>query len=155
MSLIDIVYCYITETIPFTGDFEKLQKSFTANGFKEQQVDDKTWKYTRGAGIALEFNYNSEAIQMQVFLKRINEKTLTIKVGNWGFPFEPLLMKKRFKKNLDRIVKEISSNGILTINKDEVQNINSDAKTKKSLAILLIIAVVVSVIVSKIIKYLL
>ena len=109
MSLLDVVYCYVTETIPFNGDFSKLRKSFKESGYKEKQVSDTTWKYTRGARVALEFNYNSEAIQMQVFLERTDQENLSIKVGNWGFPFEPLFMKKRFKKNLQRIVNDISN----------------------------------------------
>ena len=130
MSLLDVVYCYVTETIPFNGDFLKLRKSFRENGYKEKQVSDTTWKYTRGASLALEFNYNSEAIQMQVFLERTDQGNLSIKVGNWGFPFEPLLMKKRFKRNLQRIVNDILNFQELKINKKESQKILQDAKKK-------------------------
>ena len=100
MSPLDIVYCYVSDQIFFDGDFSKLQNSFRNSGFKEKRISDTIWKYTRGSAFALEFNYDSEALQMQVFLEKLGSETLSIKVGNWGFPFEPLLMKKRFKRNL-------------------------------------------------------
>ena len=59
MSLLDIIYCYVNETIPFSGDFSHLRKSFIEGGFKETRVSEAKWKYTRGAGLALELNYNS------------------------------------------------------------------------------------------------
>ena len=100
MSPLDIVYCYVSDQIFFDGDFSKLQNSFRNSGFKEKRISDTIWKYTRGSAFALEFIYDSEALQMQVFLEKLGSETLSIKVGNWGFPFEPLLMKKRFKRNL-------------------------------------------------------
>ncbi len=134
MFPLDIVYCYVSETIPFSGDLDRLRKSFIANGFKEKQIDDTAWKYERGSSLALEFNYDSEAIQMQVFLKQSRFGEITVKVGNWGFPFEPLLMKNRFKKNLERMVREIITYGKLDVDEDEVQAIKLDAKIKNRAA---------------------
>jgi hypothetical protein len=150
MSLLDIVYCYVSETIPFTGDFEKLQNSFRENGFTEEKKSDTLWKYTRGAGLALEVNYDSESTQMNVFLEKPDAQSITIKVGNWGFPFEPLLMKKRFRKNLERIVSEVTANQVLSVNKSTVQQIQQKAQKQKSSAILLIVGVIVALIVIRI-----
>jgi len=155
MSLLEIVYCYVTETIPFVGDFSKLKESFKDCGYKEKQISETVWKYTRGPGLALEFNYDSEAIQMQVFLERPNQENLSIKVGNWGFPFEPLLMKKRFKKNLQKIVDDISAFQILEINEEEIRKIEQDGKKKKRSAIYLLVAVFAASILYNIINYLL
>lgn len=135
MLLLDIVYCYVTKKVKFNGDFSLLRNSFKENGFKEEQINETTWKYIIGAEFALEFNYNSEAIQMQVFLKKIDDNNIEIKVGNWGFPFEPLMMKKRFIKNLDRIAKDISEKGVFEVNKEEVQNIKQDSNNKRKMAI--------------------
>lgn len=147
MSLLDIIYCYVNKTIPFTGDFSRLRESFIEGGFKETRVSENKWKYTRGAGLALEFNYNSEAIQMQVFLERPNQESLTISIGNWGFPFEPLLMKKRFIKNLHQIVTDISTHQQLQITSGDVKEIENEANKKFTYAIILFSAVIIFIIV--------
>lgn len=139
MKLIEIVSCYVTDEVKFSGDFSRLKQSFISNGFKEKKLNDNTWKYTRGAGLAFEFNYNSESLQMNVILKRLNNEHVEIKVGNSGFPFEPLMMKKRFKSNLKKIIHEISENGELITDKATVNNIKQDSKAKRNLALTILL----------------
>ena len=136
MSLLDIVYCYVTATIPFSGDFTRLRGSFRESGFREKQISETRWKYTRGAVLAFEFNYSSETTQMQIYLERPDQEHLSIKVGNWGFPFEPLLMKKRFQHNLRRIVNDISTYQELHVEKGEIKKIEKDAEKKNRYALI-------------------
>jgi len=133
MNLKEIVYCYVSETISMPEDLPRLRESFTKNGFSEKEINPRKWLYKRGAAIGLEFNYDSEAIQMQVVLEEIDD-SLKVSVGNWGFPFEPLMMKKRFKKNLAKIVNQISISGALEYNPKEVVEIKEFGQSKKKLA---------------------
>jgi hypothetical protein len=146
VSLLDIVYCYVTETVPFNGDLERLRKSFIANGFKEKQLNDSTWKYERGSSFALEFDYGAETLQMQVFLTQTQPNEVNLRVGNWGFPFEPLLMKKRFIKNLDRMATEIRTYGKLDVDEDEIQSIKLDAEIKHRAATTYIFGMIIIII---------
>lgn len=136
MSPLDIVYCYVSDQIFFDGDFSKLQSSFRNSGFREKRISDNIWKYTRGSAFALEFNYDSEVPQMQVFLEKLDSETLSIKVGNWGFPFEPLLMKNRFKKNLQQIKGDIEKYQLLTTDNQNLERIKKEAKNKNMSAII-------------------
>ncbi|MCC3860063.1 hypothetical protein [Pseudemcibacter aquimaris] len=145
MSLIEIISCYVSDNVEFDGDFSRLRKSFISNGFSEKQINQEIWKFKRGASLALEFNYNSEALQMNVFLRKINNKCIEVKVGNSGFPFEPLMMKKRFKKNLEKIIGEITEHGELITNDDAVNEISEDSKTKNGLAIKFIMIIIFAV----------
>ena len=116
---IEIVWCYVSKTIPFSGEIEALRNSFLENGFSEKEITLNKWKYTRGASLGLDFKYSkSEAMQVQVVVEFSNGE-LNISVGNWGFPFEPLLMKKRFIRTLERISNEVSNNGQLLVDHAE------------------------------------
>lgn len=110
MSLLDIVYCYVSESIPFPGNISEVIESFEKNGFTAKKLEDQKWKLTRGAGVAMTFDYDSEDLEMNVFLE-LKSNTLHIRVGNAGFPLEQLLVKKRFIRNSGRYVSEIRSQG--------------------------------------------
>jgi len=138
----EIVHCYVSETIPMPNDFVKLQASFVNNCFTEKEINSNKWSYKRGAALAFEFNYSSEAIEMEVILEVV-ENQLRISVGNWGFPFEPLLMKKRFKKNLNTIVQQLSQNGCLDQNIEESEKILDEAKSKKKSALFIIVLIAI------------
>jgi len=139
INLLDIVYCFVSKTIPFNSDISLLRESFINNGFTEKEIGESHWKYKRGAALALDFKYSSsEALEIIVFLK-LSDNKLFIRVGNWGFPFEPLLMKKRFTRNLDRFSDEILKNGVLSIDDEEILNIKGEAKNKFKNAIVIIV----------------
>ena len=137
MNIKEIVYCYVSDIVEAPSDMKGLRESFVANGFIEKEISPSKFLYKRGASLALEFNYDSEAIEMQVILEK-SGKDLRISVGNWGFPFEPLMMKRRFQRNLSLIVEAIRSNGILPKNR-EANKIVKEAESKKKAAISLIL----------------
>jgi hypothetical protein len=139
INLLDIVYCFVSKTIPFKGDIASLRASFIKNGFTEKEISGNHWQYKRGTVLGLDFKYtSSEAMEMLVFLK-LSSDELTIRVGNWGFPFEPLLMKKRFIRSLERFSDEITSNGTLFVNNEEIKNIESQSQNKFKYAIIVIV----------------
>lgn len=139
MSIKDIVHCYVKSVVPAPQDMAALRDSFIENGFCEKYVTANKWLYKRGAPVALEFDYGSEAIQIQVILEHIG-KDLSISVGNWGFPFEPLLMKPRFKRQLASIVEQVNLNGVLTCDPKRVEEISQLSKQKSSAAKLALLA---------------
>jgi hypothetical protein len=142
INLIDIVYCFVSKTISFKGDIALLRQSFINNGFLEKEISENHWKYKRGTALGLDFKYaNSEAMEILVFLK-LSADELTIRVGNWGFPFEPLLMRKRFIRSMERFSDEIASNGTLFVNNEEVKNIESKSQKKFIYAIFVIVFLV-------------
>ena len=145
MNIKEIVYCYVSKTIPMPDDFSKLRKSFVRNEFSEKELNTTKWLYKRGAALALEFNYGSDSIEMQVILEHVDGE-LKISVGNWGFPFEPLMMKKRFNKNLELFVEQITLNGVLDHSPKESQQIVKQAKRKKNSALILIAIAVISMV---------
>jgi hypothetical protein len=137
MNIKEIVCCYVSKIVPMPDDFSKLRESFIRNEFSEKEITATKWTYKRGAGLALEFNYDSESNEMHVVLEHIDDQ-LKISVGNWGFPFEPLLMKKRFQKNLELLVSQITQNGELDYAPKESQEIVKQAKRKRNIALVFI-----------------
>lgn len=151
MKVKEIVYCYVAERIAIPGDLARLQESFVENGFVEKECGNNKWLYKRGAALVLEFDYSAEAIEMQVFLEVVGHE-LEIRVGNWGFPFEPLMMKPRFQKNLDRFVKEISEDGFLSVDPTQVTDIKTQADSKKTGARYLLLVAVLAVVAAQLVQ---
>jgi len=148
MNLKEIVHCYVSDTVPVPTDMKTLRDSFIANGFNEKVISQNKYLFKRGAALALEFNYNSDAIEMQVILEK-KENHLKISVGNWGFPFEPLLMKNRFQSNLEAIVEQINSNSVLEANKSQAEAIEKNSNKKFKAAVVTIsLAILASLIYS-------
>lgn len=134
MKLKEIVHCYVSERIPKPRDLTRLRQSFIDNGFSESEVNPKKWRFKRGAPVALEFDYNSEVIEIQVILEDLDD-ALVVSVGNWGFPFEPLMSKKRYEATLERVVQQISENGILAHDAGEVSRVAVLSNRKRNLAL--------------------
>lgn len=141
MSLRDIVYCYVSETIAAPKSIAVLRQSFTENGFSEKVLSENKWLYKRGAPFALEFDYGSEAIEVQVILERLGDN-LIISVGNWGFPFEPLLMKRRFRRQLQTIVEQVNFEGALKHEPQKAKEIRDLSKRKSNAAKIALLLVV-------------
>jgi hypothetical protein len=109
--LIEIVHCYVPKTIiGFYGDINELESKFINAGFTRLKLNGDKLVLTRGDSIVPTFDYDSEAIEMRVIIEKIGNEQLKISVGNSGFPFEPLLMKKKFIRNLESYVRQIKSN---------------------------------------------
>jgi hypothetical protein len=137
MKLKEIVYCYVDKTLSIPEDMKALRESFEKNGFVQKELSPNKWMFKRGAAFALEFNYNSEAIEMQVILEIVDGR-LKVSVGNWGFPFEPLMMKNRFRKNLEEIASQISTSGQLEHQPEKTKVLEAQAKSKAKMAVNLI-----------------
>ncbi|NQZ58276.1 MAG: hypothetical protein HRT88_12525 [Lentisphaeraceae bacterium] len=121
MNLEEILYCYISK------DYHCSKKTFTeivalfcdhANAFetdwrKFTKSEQKT-VFKKGAAVSFGFDYSGSKMEVQVIFEhdRQNEK-LRLSVGNWGFPFEPLLSKGRYTKLFDQIHAFISEGGRL------------------------------------------
>ncbi|MHA7879226.1 MAG: hypothetical protein ACX931_05530 [Saccharospirillum sp.] len=142
MKLREIVCCYISRDVVAPKDMNALRKSFTDNGFREKVLCDNRFLYKRGAPIALEFNYDSEAIEVQVILERAGDQ-LKISVGNWGFPFEPLMMKGRFERTVVGIAAEITDHGRLEYNPEQAAHVAALSKEKSGAAKLVLLAAAV------------
>lgn len=134
VKLKEILSCYVSERVPKPRDLVRLRQSFIDNGFSETEVSSQEWRYKRGAPVALEFDYNSEAIEIQILLKDLGE-TLLVSVGNWGFPFEPLMSKKRYQATLARVVREIDRHGMLTHDAGEASRAAALAARKRNEAL--------------------
>lgn len=133
MRFKDIVHCYVEDIVPAPKDVAALRKSFRDNGFREKEISDNKWLYKRGSPVALEFDYSSEAIEVQVILELFGEH-MSINIGNWGFPFEPLLMKPRFRRQLVTIVEQVNSNGVLQCDPQKINEIKMLSNYKSSAA---------------------
>lgn len=111
MRLKEIVSCYPSKS--FKGnrtEFESLVERFEskANSFecdwkRKEKSPDKI-EFKKGKSISLTFDYSGTNLEVQVIFEFHEEKNeITIAAGNWGFPFEPLLSKKRYLKLLENI----------------------------------------------------
>jgi len=142
MSLKCIISCYEEKTIPLKEDnVDELIDSFVKNGFTAKKLSDTRYVFKRGAQFAFNFNYSSDSMAMNVFLDFLPDRKLKIKVGNSGFPFEPLLMRKRFQKNLERYAKEIQYNGKLSVSEVEIKSIKFKSRLQFILAVTVLISV--------------
>ncbi|MDP0490677.1 MAG: hypothetical protein Q7Q71_06480 [Verrucomicrobiota bacterium JB023] len=111
MRLREIVFCYPSRS--FRGsrtDFEDLVERFEikANPFeRDWRRKDKSSdriEFKKGRGVSLTFDYSNSNLEVQVIFEFDEQKNeIVISAGNWGFPFEPLLSKKRYLKLLDSI----------------------------------------------------
>jgi len=56
-------------------------------------------------------NTTLRALKYRSLFPRQMTEIFALKVGNWGFPFEPLMMKSRFKKSLASISGDLKAHG--------------------------------------------
>lgn len=151
MKLVEIVCCYVSRDVAAPKDMNALRQSFTDNGFREKVLGDNRFLYKRGAPVTLEFNYDSEAIEVQVILERLDDK-LKISVGNWGLPFEPLMMKGRFERNLAGIASEVTEQGRLKHKPEQASHVAAQSKEESNAAKLVLLAAVVGAIVLAVLR---
>ncbi|MCX7545435.1 hypothetical protein [Marinicella gelatinilytica] len=110
MKLKEIVSCYQTKT--YVCDKTTFDKAIVAFD-KHANSFENDWRkliktahkvvYKKGSPVALTFDYSS-GLEVQVIFDFDSEnKQMTVRVGNWGFPFEPLMAKQRYVELLDNI----------------------------------------------------
>ena len=136
MKMLEIVSCWIDRTVAYSGDVNTLRRSFAAAGFREVSATSDTWRFKRGAAVGLTFNYGSEALEVQVYLKKLDGERVRLSIGNWGFPFEPFLAKKRFTRLADRFARDIEESGKVQPTPDEATVVSSQASWVKRAAVI-------------------
>ena len=111
MKLKEIISCYPSFT--FNGsrntyekvisDFESKANFLEADWQRSNKTFDKVI-FKKGKSIALTFDYSKPDLEVQAVFKFDPDKNeIIVSVGNWGFPFEPLLSKKRYTEILEKI----------------------------------------------------
>jgi len=111
MKLKEIVSCYLTKTYgcdkttfdEVVSIFHEQANTFEADWRRFTKTDDKV-VFKKGASVALTFDYSGSKLEVQVIFEYDqDERQLKLSVGNWGFPFEPLMSKTRYLELLESI----------------------------------------------------
>ena len=119
MKLKEIVSCYLTKSYKcdratygeIVDLFEEKANTFEDDWRKHTKSDDKV-VFKKGAAIALTFHYSRPIAEVQVFFEYDEQsEEMKLSVGNSGFPFEPLLSKKRYLVLLEKIHSFIVESG--------------------------------------------
>jgi len=130
MSLKEILSCYVSKSYKCDKEiFQKAQAYFESaykyaeESWKRKTISDTKVVFTKGSGIILTFNYSrNTGLQVKTVLEYDeSSKILKMKVGNSGFPFEPLLSKKRYENLIELIHSYFIDNeiGIVEISESE------------------------------------
>ena len=111
MTLKEIFSCYVSNT--YTGDkqaFLEIQKyfedanQFTEDEWKQKKDDDNKAVFAKGKSVAFTFDYRSSKLEIRSIVNYVeDEGTITVSVGNSGFPFEAKLAKPRYQEMLNKI----------------------------------------------------
>ena len=111
---------YVAKT--YRGDrqaFERVQAYFTdAARYTEEaweQVSDDEGEavFKKGTEVALTFDYRSSTLEVRSIVGfDADDQTITVTVGNRGFPGEVHLARARYQTLLDKIDAYIATNGI-------------------------------------------
>ena len=131
----EIMSCWIQREVPFEGSLEALVSSMEQAGFREVAQKGSTRRFKRGAAVGGTFDYDGEALEVQVHLTPQSDGSVRLKVGNYGFPLEPLLMKRRFERLCARLATDIQERGVLTIEPGEAEAAQAQASKAKSVVI--------------------
>ncbi len=111
MKLKEIVSCYLTKTYKSDREtFEELVSLFQdkSNTFEEDwqkftKSEDRVI-FKKGTPVSLTFDYSGAKLEVQVIFEfNEQENHMKLSVGNWGFPFEPLMSKNRYLQLLESI----------------------------------------------------
>ena len=120
MSLKEIFSCYVSKT--YTGDkqaFDRIQQYFedagryTEEQWKQKKADETEVVFAKGKSVAFTFDYQSPILEVRCIVEYSDEDgTITVGVGNSGFPFEAKWAKPRYQKLLNKIDAYIKEQGI-------------------------------------------
>lgn len=111
MKLKEIVSCYLTKCYhcdratydALVQMFEDRSNVFEEDWEKRVKSDTKV-VFKKRAPVALTFDYSGEKLEVQVVFEYDDQKhEMKLSVGNWGFPFEPLISKKRYLELVEKI----------------------------------------------------
>lgn len=119
MKLKEIVSCYLTKTYDCDKDsfdevvalFHDHANTFEADWRKFTKSEDKV-VFKKGSSVSLTFDYSGTKLEVQVIFEHDPEQgQMKLSVGNWGFPFEPLMSKTRYLELLENIHSFIAGSG--------------------------------------------
>ena len=119
MKLKEIVSCYLTKSYKcdratcgeIVDLFAEKANPFEEDWRKHTKSDDKV-VFKKGATISLTFHYSGPIPEVQVIFEYDEQrKEMELSAGNSGFPFEPLLSKKRYLALLEKIHSFIVESG--------------------------------------------
>jgi len=111
MKLKEIVSCYLTKTYDCDKEaFGEVVALFHAhaNTFEDDwrrftNSGDKV-VFKKGSAVSLTFDYSGTKLEVHVIFEHDPELSqMKLSVGNWGFPFEPLMSKTRYLELLENI----------------------------------------------------
>jgi len=125
MAIKQIVSCWVTRTVQPTNSINAMVASLHKAGFRttKEYAGQKVF-LKRGSQVG-GFDYDSEGLEVQVILEPSRNGDIAIHVGNWGFPFEPLLMRDRFRRLADRIENDIRTHGYFVPAPGEVEAVEA------------------------------
>ena len=111
MSLKEIFSCYVSNT--YSGDkqaFERIQQYFedagryTEHQWKQKEAGETKAVFAKGKSVAFTFDYESSVLEVRSIIDYSEaDGTITVSVGNSGFPFEARLAKPRYQELLSEI----------------------------------------------------
>lgn len=111
---------YVSRT--YHGDrqaFERLQTYFadaaryTEEAWEQVRDDESEAVFKKGTEVALTFDYRSPTLEVRALINfDADEETITVTVGNRGFPGEVHLARARYQTLLDKIDGYITAQGI-------------------------------------------
>ena len=120
MSLKEIFSCYVSNT--YRGDqqaFQRIRQYFqdagryTEEKWEQKKADDSKAVYAKGKSLAFTFDYQSSVLEVRSIIDYSQpDGTITVSVGNAGFPFEARLAKPRYQELLNKIDAYIKEQGI-------------------------------------------
>ena len=120
MSLKEIFSCYVSNT--YSGDqqaFARIQQYFedagryTEEKWKQKKADETKAVFAKGKSVAFTFDYHSSVLEVRSSIAYSEaDGTITVSVGNSGFPFEAKLAKPRYQELLNKINDYIKDQGI-------------------------------------------
>ncbi len=111
MLLKEIFSCYVSKT--YHGDkqaYERIQQYFedagryTEDQWKQKKADETKVVFAKGKSVAFTFDYESSVLEVRSIIHYSEpDGTITVSVGNSGFPFEARLAKPRYQELLNKI----------------------------------------------------
>ncbi len=132
-SLKELVSCWVARDVAGDVSLAQLRDSLLAIGFHvAAEEPGQRVKLKRGSMFG-GFDYQSEGLEVQVILAA-NGDGIRLWVGNWGFPPEPLLMKKRFRRLADRLQHDFAQYGAAQQSAEERQAVDTDIRANRQFA---------------------
>ena len=114
MKLKEIVSVWVERPLPMKAERAEIEESLLEAGFVRMRPKNGVSRFKRGSSVG-GFDYDGEGLEVQLRLSEMDDGRLRVAVGNSGFPFEPLMMKPRFKRLADRIQSEVTQFGRLKV----------------------------------------